>query len=529
MPDATIPPSDIAGSTGAAARVGRWLGPALAAASLLLPLTGLAWEAQLVLALLVLMATWWITEALPLAATALIPIVAVPLIGIDVGMDERGRLVCATEGLCREALPGPLANERVLNLGDLGAHYSNPVVLLYIGGFLLGIAIERWGLSTRIAYGLVARGGARPGLMLAGFIAAAGFISMWISNTSTSLILTPLALSVAAGSAVNGKEDPKFAAALVLAVSYAATIGGLATPIGTPPNGIALTQLRAQGVEVSFGQWMAIGVPVVIVLLPMAWLILSRGLKVDAMGAAGAQARVRDELARLGPLSAPEGRTAVIFFVIAGLWMISTLIADWIGATLLGGARIDSGHVDTMIATLGALLLFMVPAGGGNRRAILIWEDAQKIPWGILLLFGGGLALAAAADLSGLSRYLAQSLEGVASLHPAIVILMVGVLVIFITEFASNIATISLMGPVLISLAASNSSLEAAAFIVPAAMAASMGFAMPVGSASNAIAFGTGKVKQVDMIRRGLVMNLCALLVLTIVGLTLAPAVLGSS
>jgi len=274
---------------------------------------------------------------------------------------------------------------------------------------------------------------------------------------------------------------------------------------------------------------MAIGVPVVTVLLPMAWLILSRGLKVDAMGAAGAQARVRDELARLGPLSAPEGRTAVIFFVIAGLWMISTLIADWIGATLLGGARIDSGHVDTMIATLGALLLFMVPAGGGNRRAILIWEDAQKIPWGILLLFGGGLALAAAADLSGLSRYLAESLEGVASLHPAIVILMVGVLVIFITEFASNIATISLMGPVLISLAASSSSLGAAAFIVPAAMAASMGFAMPVGSASNAIAFGTGKVKQVDMIRRGLVMNLCALLVLTIVGLTLAPAVLGSS
>jgi sodium-dependent dicarboxylate transporter 2/3/5 len=529
MPDATTPPSDIAGSTGAAARVGLWLGPVLAAASLLLPLTGLAWEARLVLALLVLMATWWITEALPLAATALIPIIAVPLIGIDVGMDGRGRLVCATEGFCHDALAGPLANERVLNLGDLGAHYSNPVVLLYIGGFLLGIAIERWGLSTRIAYGLVARGGARPGLMLAGFIAAAGFISMWISNTSTSLILTPLALSVAAGSAVKGKEDPKFAAALVLAVAYAATIGGLATPIGTPPNGIALTQLRAQGVEVSFGQWMAIGLPVVIVLLPMAWFILSRGLKVDAQGAAGAQERVRDELARLGPLSAPQGRTAVIFFIIAGLWMISTLIADWIGATLLSGGRIDSGHVDTMIATLGALLLFIVPAGGGNRRAVLVWEDAQKIPWGILLLFGGGLALAAAADLSGLSRYLAESLEDVANLHPAVVILMVGLLVIFITEFASNIAAISLLGPVLISLAASSTTLGAAAFIVPAAMAASMGFAMPVGSASNAIAFGTGKVKQVDMIRRGLVMNLCALIVLTIVGLTLAPAVLGSS
>src|SRR5262245_5553323 len=223
--------------------------------------------------------------------------------------------------------------------------------------------------------------------MLAGFLVSAGFVSMWISNTSTSLIFTPLALSVAAGSAVNGREDPRFAGALVLSIAYAATIGGLATPIGTPPNGIALTQLRAQGVDVSFGEWMAVGVPVVLVLLPLAWLILSRGLKVDVAGAAGAQERVKQELARLGPLSAPEGRTAFIFFLIAGLWMASTLIADLVGATLLAGGRIDSGHVDTIIATVGALLLFIVPAGGGAKRPILIWDDAQKIPWGILLLF----------------------------------------------------------------------------------------------------------------------------------------------
>jgi len=530
MPDANqFQPDEIAGTTGRAARIGLWLGPLLAIVSLLPPISGLAWEARLVLGLLVLMATWWITEALPLAATALLPIIAVPLIGIDVGTDARGRLVCATDGLCRGAITDPLANERMLNLGDLGAHYANPIVLLYIGGFLLGIAIERWGLSTRIAYGLVARGGANPKLMLAGFLLAAGIISMWISNTSTSLILTPLALSVAAGSAVKGREDPKFAAALVLGIAYAATIGGLATPIGTPPNGIALTQLRAQGIEVSFGQWLAIGVPAVIVLLPIAWLILSRGLKLDAAGSRGAQERVRQELAKLGSLSTQEGRTATIFFLIAGLWMISTLIADWVGSALLGGTRIDSSHVDTMIATLGAILLFMIPAGGGTGRPILIWDDAQKIPWGILLLFGGGLALAAAAELSGLSRYLADSLEGVADLHPAIVILMVGLLVIVITEFASNIATISLMGPVLISLSQSSDTLGAAAFIVPAAMAASMGFAMPVGSASNAIAYGTGKVKQADMIRRGLVMNLCALVVLTIIGLTLAPLVFGDA
>jgi sodium-dependent dicarboxylate transporter 2/3/5 len=521
-------PSDLAASSTPAARWGLILGPVLALLSLLIPAgPELAMEARLVLALLVLMATWWITEAIPLAVTALLPIIALPLVGIEVGADARGRLACATEGLCRAALAEPLANERLLNLGDLGAHYANPVVLLYVGGFLIGIAIERWGLSTRIAYGLVARGGTNPKLMLAGFILAAGFISMWISNTSTSLILTPLALSVAAGSAVQGREEPRFAAALVLSIAYAATIGGLATPIGTPPNGIALTQLRAQGIDVSFGQWMAIGVPVVVVLLPLAWLILSRGLKVDAAGAAGAQARVREELARLGPLTTPEGRTAFIFFLIAALWMGSTLIADLISATLLGGSRIDSGHIDTIIATIGAVLLFIVPAGGATKRPLLIWDDAQKIPWGILFLFGGGLALAAGAELSGLSRWLAQGLEGIADFHAIIVIAAVGLIVIVITEFASNIATISLMGPVLISLAASSETLGAAAFIVPAAMAASMGFAMPVGSASNAIAYGTGKVRQADMIRRGLVMNLCALIVLTIVGLTLAPMVLG--
>jgi sodium-dependent dicarboxylate transporter 2/3/5 len=514
-------------SPGRAARVGLWLGPMLAIGVLMLPLGGLAWEAHLVLGLLVLMATWWITEALPLAATALLPIIALPLIGIDVSVSARGQLVCATEGLCRDAAAEAPEFIRTLGVGDLGAYYSSPIVLLYIGGFLLGIAIERCGLSTRIAYGLVARGGARPGLMLAGFILAAGFLSMWISNTSTSLILTPLALSVAAGSAINGRENPRFAAALVLAVAYAATIGGLATPIGTPTNGIALTQLRLQGIEVSFGQWMAVGVPVVIVLLPMAWFILSRGLKVDAMGMAGAQAHVRQELDKLGALTTPEARTAVIFFLIAGLWIFSTVIADWIGAVLLAGGRIDSGHVDTIIATLGALLLFITPAGVGSRKPLLTWSDAQRIPWGILLLFGGGLALAAAADLSGLSPYLARGLDGLTGLHPAIVILLIGLLVIVITELASNIATISLMGPVLLSVAASNPSLGAASFIVPAAMAASMGFAMPVGSAANAIAFSTGKVMQADMIRRGLVMNLCALVVLTIAGLTLAPMILG--
>ncbi len=523
----TAADDDAPAGAGRVQSLGLWAGPVLAALSLLLPIgADLAMEGRLVLALLILMATWWVTEALPLAATSLVPIIAVPLIGIEVTVNARGGLACATEGPCLDAMAQAPETVRMVTLADLGAHYANPIVLLYIGGFLLGIAIERWGLSTRIAYGVVARGGVNPKLMLAGFIVAAGFISMWISNTSTSMILTPLALAVAAGSSADGRQNPKFAAALVLSIAWAATIGGLATPIGTPPNGIALAQMRAQGIDVSFGEWMAVGLPVVFVLLPIAWLILSRGLKLDAAEGRAAQARVKTELSKLGRLSVPETRLMAVFFLVATLWVLSSWIAEMVSEHVLGG-RIDPGHVDTMIATLGALLLFLIPADKREGRPLLIWEDAGKIPWGILLLFGGGLALASAADLSGLSPWMARGLEGLTTLHPALLILLVGLLVIVITEFASNIATVSLMGPVLLSLAQASPELGVAAFIVPAAMAASMGFAMPVGSASNAIAFGTGVVKQGDMIRKGLMMNLAALGVLTIMGLTLAPLVFG--
>jgi len=518
---------DASGGAGRVPAIGLFLGPALAILVMVLPLQpDLSREGQMVLALLALMATWWVTEALPLAATALVPIIAVPLIGIDVTADARGALSCATAGPCLDAFEAAPSAIRTLTLADLGPSYANSIVLLYIGGFLLGIAIERWGLSTRIAYSVVSKGGLNPKLMLAGFFVAAGFISMWISNTSTSMILTPLALAVAAGGSADGKAEPKFATALVLGIAWAATIGGLATPIGTPPNGIALAQLRSQGIEVSFGQWLSVGLPVVLVLLPVGWFILSRGLKLNREAALAAQARVREALSALGAVTTQEKRVVVVFLLVAGLWVSSSFLAPFLSETVVGG-RLSPGHLDTMIATLGALLLFMVPAGGSWRQGLLTWDDAAKIPWGILLLFGGGLALATAADMSGLSPWMAERLRGLTDLHPLLLLLAVGVMVVFITEFASNIATISLMGPVLISLAQSEPTLGAAAFIVPAAMLASMGFAMPIGSASNAIAYGTGVVKQGVMIRKGLMMNLAALIVLTIVGLTLAPMIFG--
>jgi sodium-dependent dicarboxylate transporter 2/3/5 len=509
------------------ARIGLFAGAAAMAACLFLPVDGLPFETRAVLGLLLLMAIWWITETLPVAATALLPIVALPLIGIEVAVDERGRLVCAVEGMCAAA---GAEGVRPLNLADLSAHYANPVVLLYIGGFLLGVAIERWGLSTRIAYALVARAGASPRLMLAGFVAASGFLSMWISNTSTSMILTPLALSVAAGAALGGADVRRFAGSLVLAVCYGATIGGLATPIGTPTNGIALQQLRAQGIEVSFGEWMLVGLPVTLALLPIAWAILARGAAVDQAGALAARERVRASIAGLGRMSVAEMRVALVFLVTAALWVASSPIADAVGAAWLG-APLAAQHVDTMIATLAALAFFIIPAGRGAEgqpsRPLLTWDDAARIPWGILLLFGGGLALAAGAELSGLTDWMSHALDGVTGVPAPLLILGVGALVIVITEFASNIAAISLMGPVLLALAAGSGMGDPTAFIVPAAMAASMGFAMPVGSAANAIAFGTGRLPLLRMIRLGLAMNVAALAVVTLAALTLAPLVLG--
>jgi sodium-dependent dicarboxylate transporter 2/3/5 len=498
---------------------GLLLGPVLSLLCFAIPESaGLPPSARGALALIVLMAVWWVSEAIPLAATALLPILCIPLLGIPVAFDGRGRLACA-ESIC--AAPGAVPPEaaRSLGLADLGGWYSNPIVLLYIGGFLLGLAIERSGLSRRLAFGIVAHGGASPRLMVGGFIIAAGFLSMWISNTSTSLILTPLALSVAAS--LGGRSD-RFATSAVLAIAWAATIGGLATPIGTPTNAIAVSQLRSAGIEISFAQWMALGLPVVMILLPIAWLILSRGITVTAAEAAEARTRVRLELQSLGPVSSYEWRTAAVFVTTAGLWVGSSALSDLSQQSLSGG-RLDPGHIDTMIATLAALLFFIIPSGQGRQGALLSLPDIRSIPWDILLLFGGGLAVAGAAELSGLSAWIAHSLDGLTTLPPAVVILLIGVLVMIITEFASNIATISIMGPVIMAIAAASGSADTASFMIPAAMAASMGFAMPVGSACNAIAYGTGRVPLRRMIRLGLVFNGACLVVLTLLAVWLFP------
>jgi sodium-dependent dicarboxylate transporter 2/3/5 len=443
-------------------------------------------EAWAVASLGLLMAVWWVTEALPIPVTGMVPLVALPLFA--------GKT------------PAEAAQQ-----------YANPILLLFLGGFLLAVAIEKWGLSRRIAYSVVAGAGPRPRLIVAGFMAATAFVSMWISNTATAMMMFPLALAVAAATTRDGVEDRAFAAALLLAVCWAATIGGVATPIGSPTNLIAIAWLEERGIEVAFTDWMQVGVPVMLALLVATWLLLAARLRTDASEGERAAQAVRAELARLGRPSGAEIRVGLVFLATAGLWVGQQWISDLPGL---------SGVDDMAIAIAAALALFLIPAGRASGPRLLEWADSVKVPWGLILLFGGGLALADAATDTGLGRWLGSFMEGAEALPLALVLLALVLLIIALTEFASNVATISMMLPVLGALAAALGVADAS-IVVPAAIAASTGFMMPVGTAANAIAYSTGKVTQAQMMRNGIVLNLVAAVMLVLVGLYLAPAVLG--
>jgi len=471
--------------------VGLILGLALALGLQLIPAPGgLSREAWIVASLVILMAVWWVTEALPLAVTSLIPLVALPLL---VGISPR----------------------------DAAAPYANPILYVFLGGFLLAIAIERWRLNARIAYGIVAATGPRPRLIVAGFIVATALVSMWISNTATALMMTPLALAVAAAASPatagkGGDADP-FGQALVLGVCYAASIGGIGTPVGSPTNLIAMAWLTENtGKAVDFGAWMMIGVPAVLLLLPVAWFLTARNLKSDKEAGKAAQQEVHSALAGLGRITVPEVRVGVVFGLVAFLWVFADPIKDLTGL---------NGLEDMTVAILGAIALFLIPAGGGEKRSLLVWDDAVKVPWGIILMFGGGLSIAEAATKTGLAAALGLGLEGVGVLPPLLLLGLVILVMIVLTEFASNVATITLMLPILGALAVATG-LAPVAIVVPAAIAASCGFMMPAGTAPNAIAYSTGKLTIPLMMRRGLMLNVVSVVVLTAVGLWIAPAAL---
>jgi sodium-dependent dicarboxylate transporter 2/3/5 len=494
MSDAAAPPSVPATpeDAGRVARLGAVLGPALAIAMIALgPPDGLNAPGWHTLCLLAWMVVWWVTEPVPIAATSLLPIVWLPLGGIATST--------AATAAC-----------------------ADPIIFLFIGGFIVATAIERWGLHQRIALGMIAAVGTRPVALVGSFALAAGLLSMWISNTATTLMLMPTALGVAQavahGGALTRDAQAALTAALVLMVAYAASIGGIGTPVGSPTNLIAMSYLDKQGLELSFAQWMLIAVPLMAAMLLAAWVVLAWPLRGHGTSAEAA-ALLAERRRALGAITRPERRVLAVFLLVALAWMFAPLLKKLPALT---------GLNDTAIAIFGALLLFALPAGADDapRTRLLDWKTAERIPWGVALLFGGGLSVAAAMEAHGVSAWLGQTLSGMGALSPLLVVLLLAALTVLASEFMSNVATLAAFLPVVGAVSVATG-LPPLVLVFTASMAASLAFMMPAGTAPNAIAYGTGMVPIRRMIRVGLWLNLIGIVAITIVGEWLAPRVLG--
>jgi sodium-dependent dicarboxylate transporter 2/3/5 len=429
------------------------------------------------------MAIWWLTEAIPVYATALLPLAVLPLTGA-----------------------------RSLEL--TASSYAHPLIFLFLGGFMLALALERWGLHRRFALAVLRVVGTQPSRLVAGFMFVSAALSMWISNTATALVMLPIAMSVIAMQDRDAPATRNFALCLLLGVAYGASIGGVGTIIGTPPNLFTVSFMaRELGVEISFLRWMMIGVPVVIVFLPITWLLLTRVLfRVDAAGAAPITIDTRPE-----PWQRGARLTLIIFTLTAGAWILQPLLAKLPG---LGNLS------DTVIAIIAALLLFATPADLQARKFLMDWETVTRLPWGVLILFGGGLALAGTISANGIGELLAAQLDGLQGVPPIIVTLTVVALIIFLTELTSNTATTAALVPIFAAMAI-GMGLDPVTVIIPAAIAASCAFMLPVATPPNAIVFGSGMISVPQMARAGVWLNLTGIVILTLLTQAILPFVIG--
>ncbi|RBW49879.1 SLC13 family permease [Marinobacter sp. F3R11] len=465
--------------------IGLFLGAGFLLLTVVLPppesMTTEAWSAM---GLMLLMATWWSTEAIPIPATALLPIILVPGLGLG-------------------------------SISEATSPYANPIIFLFLGGFTLGLAMQRWNLHRRIALMTLRAVGPEPKWQIAGFMLATAFLSMWVSNTATAIMMLPIGLSVI-GMAGDGQSEnvQRYATALLLAIAYSASIGGIATLIGTPPNALLAAYLsETQGISVGFSQWMALGVPVAAVMLVMAWWWLTRrdfGLVTQD----NAAQVIHDELEALGSMNPGEKIVAVVFILTASAWIFRPFLA----------ANIAPWLTDTGIAISAAIAMFIIPVNTREQSFVLDWETAKGIPWGVLLLFGGGLAMAGVISSSGLADWIATSMHVAGALPVIVMIMLVVAVIIFLTEVSSNTATAAAFLPLLGALAVSQGA-SPLLLTVPAAIAASCAFMMPVATPPNAIVFSSGHMKIGEMIRAGFTLNIVGILVVTMLSYLLMDAV----
>jgi sodium-dependent dicarboxylate transporter 2/3/5 len=455
-----------------------WIAVALIASLAFLgPFGGLSREAQSAAAVGLVMALLWMTEAVPLPVTALLPLALFPLLGVS-------------------------------SVADLGPAYANPVIFLFLGGFLIARAIEKWNLHRRLAFAILARTSGDPAVVVLAVMAVTAFLSLWISNTAATMVVAPIAASIAA----MRDEGDGFAPALMLGVAFSATIGGIGSLIGTPPNALfAAYMAKTHGVIIGFAEWMAVGLPVVAVLLPVAWLVLTRfAFRLDA-------GHVATGFAHLGPMTPGERRVAIVSGLTALAWMVRPALAGLVPGLALS----DAG-----IAIAGAILLFILPAGDGRNSRLLDWETAAGLRWDVLILFGGGLALAAAIDDTGLAAWIGTRAEALQGFPVIAILVILAAIIVYLGELASNTAMAAIFLPVAGATALAMG-VDPVTFALPVAMAASIGFMLPVATPPNAIVFANPAVTRADMIRAGAGLDVIGIAVALAAGTLLGPLVFG--
>lgn len=472
--------------------IGIFAGPLAFAIFLTLPSpSGLNEEAWIVAGVAVFMAVWWVTEAVPIPMTALLPIILFPILGVG-------------------------------TIAEATSPFANPLIYLFMGGFIIALGMEKSNLHRRIALSVVRLVGPRPKSIVIGIMISAAFLSMWVSNTATAMMMLPIALSIIGlvetdEAMETGEFKTNFAIVMLLGLAYACNIGGIGTLIGTPPNAlVAAYMLDNYEVHIGFAQWMLIGVPLVVISLPLVFLILTHLVfPVRMRKLPGGAEVIYQQLRDMGKITRAEKMVGAVFAMTASLWILRPLIEKHI-----------PGISDTGIAIFGALCMFLLPQNFRQGKFLLVWDDAKRLPWEVLILFGGGLSLAAAITRTGLAEWIGGGLSGL-SVLPIIVLILCSLLVIiFLTEVTSNTATAAAFLPILASVAVTMGQ-DPLLLVIPAAIGASCAFMLPVATPPNAIVFGSGLVTIPQMAKAGLALNFAMTIVITIVMYLLAGMVFG--
>lgn len=463
--------------------IGLVAGPLVFILLLIFPFGNFSAEAWKVISVASLMLIWWVTEAIPIPVTALLPIILFPLLEVS---DSKAA----------------------------AAPYASPIVFLFFGGFMIALAMEKWSLHKRIALGIIQLTGTGANKVILGFMLATAFLSMWISNTATTVMMLPIAASVLNMLAtenkldVTGKDYKRFALALMLSIAYSANIGGMATLIGTPPNLVLAGFLKeTYSIDLSFGTWILIGLPIAVILLFVLYTLLTKMLyKTNLKLGDKTDALIASEMIKLGSLKGGEKRVLIVFVLTALLWVFRTSINKMLDTNVL---------TDTGIAMLAALSFYLIPADKKSGSMLLKWTDTKELPWGILLLFGGGLSLASALYKVGLIEQIGAAFSAMDNSQLFILLLGLTLVALFMTEVMSNVALTAVFVPVVAGVALGVRS-DVLLFTIPVTLAASCAFMLPMSTPPNAIVFASGHIKVADMVRTGIILNVISVAVITL-------------